>query len=349
MSRPRRRLQGRGGLAPRGFTLIELLVVIAIIAVLIALLLPAVQAAREAARRSQCVNNMKQIGLAMNSYEGTNSALPPAKIYSISEYGGANDPGGKGLVLNTTAFALILGYIEQSAMLNAYNFSLPSCPAVFTGGTNVNLVGGATSYLANTTVTTSVLNTFLCPSDTVQPPYTGTGLYGTSNAVRCSYLLTAARYSDLYNPNYWTSGRPLDEGIFSGNDFSNPLSAVKDGTSNTAMSGESPMLKVSTSYGGFWGQGSYGSTHAIALPPSPTSDPTYPGLMPNAPALVPSQVSSNPNRLLYQWVMGSKHPGGLNLLFADGSVHFIKNSISATTWYAIQTMRNNEVIDASSY
>src|SRR2546423_439406 len=112
----------------RGFTLIELLVVIAIIAVLIALLLPAVQSAREAARRSQCTNNLKQMGLAFHNYHSANNAFPPAKIYSGSCYW---SNAGAGLVLNTTAFSMILGYMEQTPLYNAYNFSQPSSNAAW--------------------------------------------------------------------------------------------------------------------------------------------------------------------------------------------------------------------------
>ncbi len=113
-----------------GFTLIELLVVISIIAVLIALLLPAVQAVREAARRSQCINNMKQMGLAMHNYASANSdAFPPGQIYG-GMCKGSN--GGQGLAINTLGWTMTLGYMEQTALYNAYNFS--QCSALTAGG-----------------------------------------------------------------------------------------------------------------------------------------------------------------------------------------------------------------------
>ena len=143
----------------RGFTLIELLVVIAIIAVLIALLLPAVQAAREAARRSQCINNLKQIGLAMHNYVSSNGAFPPAKIFS-GELTSASNPGGQ--VLNTTAFTMILNYMEQTALYNAYNFSHASNGSGVGTGPNTNVVG---SPLVNTTVVGTMIAAYWCPSD----------------------------------------------------------------------------------------------------------------------------------------------------------------------------------------
>ena len=181
----------------RGFTLIELLVVIAIIGILIALLLPAVQAAREAAHRVQCVSNLKQIALAMHNYESANNAFPPAKLYSAGTTTTTNDPNGIGLVLNTTAFTMILNYIEQKPLYDAYNFSLPSCPATYKGA-NMTVVGGTMSYLANTTTTSTVLNVLLCPSDIQQVPNrngiisTEDGPYSGATAVRCSYLLPCA-------------------------------------------------------------------------------------------------------------------------------------------------------------
>ena len=130
----------------RGFTLIELLVVIAIIAVLIALLLPAVQAAREAARRAQCVNNMKQIGLALHNYHSANNCFPPGEM---DIYG----PATKAILSNGDCGANVrmLGFLDQTPLYNAANFS-------------VAFVNDVVAVPMNSTITTTRLNSFLCPS-----------------------------------------------------------------------------------------------------------------------------------------------------------------------------------------
>ena len=132
----------------KGFTLIELLVVIAIIAVLIGLLLPAVQMAREAARRAQCTNNLKQIGLALHNYHQTIDRFPQGKSESASQIGYA---GGYAGWTEWSAQSMLLPYIEQSAIYNAINFSF--CSGYSYGG------------LANLTASTRIINAFVCPSD----------------------------------------------------------------------------------------------------------------------------------------------------------------------------------------
>jgi len=342
----------------RGFTLIELLVVIAIIAVLIALLLPAVQAAREAARRSQCVNNLKQMGLAMMNYESANNAFPPPKLYSAGTTTFSNDPGGTGLVLNTTAFTMILGSLEQTAMLNAYNFSVPSCSSI-NSGINMTPVGGPTAYLANTTVTQSKIGVFVCPSDIPGLPYTNApntpSPYPGNAAARANYLLPCARYYETYNARYVTANYgnfPPQEAIFSGSDRSATIASIKDGGSNTVLILESRTEKTSTAYGAYWGQGLWTSTHAIVYDSNPLNTTSYSvawtGTMPNGSA-TPAQVAVNPGHLGYAWSMGSQHSGGMNVAMADGSVRFIKTSINPTSWFGLQTSHNGEVISSDSF
>jgi prepilin-type N-terminal cleavage/methylation domain-containing protein len=144
----------------RGFTLIELLVVIAIISILIALLLPAVQAAREAARRSQCGNNLKQLGLALASYESANNCLPIAVVYAVNGVSGSpgaicTTPYGDNCQ-NTPWFVLMLPYLEQAPLYNAFNASI--------GIEGPALLG----YVINSTVMTSRIAFFQCPSDNIQ-------------------------------------------------------------------------------------------------------------------------------------------------------------------------------------
>ncbi len=345
----------------KGFTLIELLVVIAIIAVLIALLLPAVQSAREAARRAQCVNNLKQIGLAMHNYESSNSSLPPAKIWSATAASVTslpNDSAGLGQVLNTTALTLILPFLEQSTLANAYNFSLPSCPAG-NSAPNLKPVGGVSSYLANTTTTSTMVNAYLCTSDIPSMPYNATTPSAASTAYagylsqRTSYMLPAGRYYEGFNgPRL--AGRPTDGGIFAGSDLSTRFVNISDGLSNTVMVLESRLEKTSVAYGGYWGQGLWTSTHALVYSNNPGITTSYssawPSTMPNGPATL-AQVSAanNPRKLGYAWSIGSMHPGGINVSFGDGSVKFIKNTIDPAIWFAIQTIANGEVVSSDSF
>ena len=133
----------------RGFTLIELLVVIAIIAVLISLLLPAVQSAREAARRAQCINNLKQIGIGMHNYHTAMGTFPLGGTTNWSGYGYNANWG------TWNAQALLLGYMEGQPLYNSANFNWVCC---WTQGWNIN-----------STVTTAIVNTFICPSDGLSP------------------------------------------------------------------------------------------------------------------------------------------------------------------------------------
>jgi len=348
----------------RGFTLIEPLVVIAIIAVLIALLLPAVQAAREAARRSQCTNNLKQIGLALHNYHSANSAFPPAKIYAGSCSTASN--GGQGLVLNTTMFSMILGYMDQTPMYNAYNFSQASSNAAWSyappvGPSNKVLLGSA---WVNTTVVGSMIASYVCPSDiypaqqhpSISPgPYrtgynyaTTTWAYSMQNAMESNYLVSAGYYTD-YNctgPNNMVPPNPIYQGAFY-NDLSVDIGRIKDGTSNTFLVGESVQAPghYDPWYGPFWGSGTHTSTHGLIRPPT---DKAAGACAPNGPTSIYGYGPSAQAKKPYAWVFSSFHPGGLNMGMADGSVRFTKNSINLYSWWAQATIFGGEVISADS-
>jgi prepilin-type N-terminal cleavage/methylation domain-containing protein/prepilin-type processing-associated H-X9-DG protein len=339
-----------------GFTLIELLVVISIIAVLIALLLPAVQAAREAARRAQCVNNLKQIGLAMHNYQSSTNALPPAKIYSGSCQW---SNGGAGLVLNTTAFTMTLNYIEQSALYNAYNFSQTSSNAAWESAMDKTSVGPGNTTLigdqsVNTTVVGSLVGAFWCPSDT-QPQVmnvAGTSSYAMAQAMRSNYLLSSSTYTDYSCPGGNKAGMPNPtlRGAFF-NDIATSFADIQDGTSNTFLAGESLQGTghYSTNYGPYWGAGTHTSTHGRI--DGPTAIAAYQLMFaPNGKSgyyytTAANDIKNKP----YAWVFSSRHSGGVNMAMCDGSVKFIKNSISIYVWSGLATIAGGEILSADAF
>jgi prepilin-type N-terminal cleavage/methylation domain-containing protein/prepilin-type processing-associated H-X9-DG protein len=338
----------------QGFTLIELLVVIAIIAVLIALLLPAVQSAREAARRSQCTNNLKQIGLAMSNYETANGGLPPLKIYA----GACVDlNGGVGYVLNTTAFSMILGFMEQTTLYNAYNFSQASSNMAFEAG-NTIVLG---SPYANTTVVGTMIASHVCPSDVypspLAPDVAGTGSNSMQSARRSNYLCSSGCFNDydcgtgVNNTGYGSTINAL-QGAFR-NDLSVNLAQIRDGTSNTLLVGESLQGtgKNNAAWGPYWGSGAFSSTNGMIFPPIYATTKTtlqYLALLPNALSSLVGYTGTA-GASPWVWDFSSRHPGGVNMGFCDGSVHFIKNSISLYSWFGLATIANNEILSSDSY
>jgi prepilin-type N-terminal cleavage/methylation domain-containing protein/prepilin-type processing-associated H-X9-DG protein len=326
----------------QGFTLIELLVVIAIIAVLIALLLPAVQAAREAARRAQCTNNLKQIGLALHNYHGSTNAFCPPVIYSgVCQW--LN--GTTGQVLNTTGFTMLLGYMEQTQIANAYNFSQPGNNNTLYG-VNKNLFGG--TAFVNTTAVSTMITTFWCPSD-VTPPLspeneTATSIDCRQSARQSNYLFSMGDWDDYYCTGngvgvaYIQQYDNLRPAFLT--DFAITIADVRDGTSNTAFVGEAKQVNYLATVN--WGSGNVGTVMGRMVVPS-ESDFIY--YLPN----VSYPASNNPQKLPYCWDYSSFHPGGINMLFGDGSVRFLKNSVNPYTWSALSTIRGGEILSADAY
>jgi prepilin-type N-terminal cleavage/methylation domain-containing protein len=339
----------------RAFTLIELLVVIAIIAVLIALLLPAVQAAREAARRAQCTNNLKQLGLAVMNYESSNGTFPYGAM--AAQYG--------------TWYHSLLNYVEGSNLQNAYNFVGSGCATAW-----------SYSSVYNTTVSSARVNSFLCPSDTNSAPLggvismnygcnwgnTGTGYWqGTAyqngitipfNGAPFGFVTSIPTYCGTANPYPQLTPLPCCT-----------IASIVDGTSNTLMVGEMIQgqdLNGGTDLRGYIQYGPNAGFSTLLPPNSPLPDDvsttgnycvnTYP----NPPCEIrgagasgvtgtnPNSVATTSGTAVDQYAARSRHPGGVNVVNCDGSVHFYKNSISIVTWRALSSTRGNEVISADS-
>jgi len=237
---------------------------------------------------------------------------------------------------------MMLGQIEQGVLLNAYNFSHPSSESV-NANNMVNNVLTGTAY-ANTTVVGTKIASFQCPSDEEMPvdnvPTAGSGW--RVNSRRSNYKFCVSQYTDSYCAA--TVGHPVPNlrGMFY-SDLSTSLSDIKDGSSNTTAVGESFQRTYSANWGTWWGAGIHTSVHGYVAPYSATSA-TYMQYLPNGKYT----NASNTQKLPYAWTMGSKHPGGMNMLFGDGSVRFIKDSINPVNWFAIQTISGGEIVSSDA-
>jgi prepilin-type N-terminal cleavage/methylation domain-containing protein/prepilin-type processing-associated H-X9-DG protein len=335
-------------LASKGFTLIELLVVIAIIAVLIALLLPAVQSAREAARRAQCVNNLKQIALAHANYESAQGVFPPAAaMYNMNldpqVSGGSCGNQTNGMGRGHTNFTLILPYMEQVSVFNAINFSFPASSS---GG---GLYYGTDPGMVQSTALLSIVNSYNCPSDNMRQKGSGNA-WDQHEAYSASSYAASTGTWDVYH--WWWGccqgcGLAEGDGAFSF-DKSYRISVFIDGLSNTFLVGEmSQFLNDPDQFFNFWTRsGHYGNRSPLLPGVTRPQGSTTTAARLNAPLVIPDMdwvtaINFGPNFFdgwMYlpvgpstlntgQYGFRSLHPGGANFAFGDGSVHFIKNSI----------------------
>ena len=310
-----------------GFTLIELLVVIAIIGVLIGLLLPAVQAARESARRAQCLSNLKQIGIALNAYNEVHGVFPPGycSYYKLdgSDAGYAEDDIGPGWAWG----AMILPQMEQRNIHDAINF-------------NLNL-----TYEANTTAQHLRIATYLCPSDVTKLLIPVRDEANTMTV----YEVGSSNYVGVYGLGEIGDAPGAGNGIFYRNSRVG-FADINDGSSNTFAVGErshnlSYVTWTGRTVGGWLFKTSSfeGGTDQFAV------DPEEAFTMFLGPVELDDGPRTPNHPRAHVEDYWSRHPGGVNFLFGDGSVHFIKDSISSTVYRALATRAGGEVISADSY
>jgi prepilin-type N-terminal cleavage/methylation domain-containing protein/prepilin-type processing-associated H-X9-DG protein len=352
----------------KGFTLIELLVVISIIAVLISLLLPAVQAAREASRRTNCVNNLKQIGLGLYNYESAHSVFPPGRINTYV--------AGNGHCWS--AYSQMLPFIEQQYLYYTMNFSMNPDPDYSVANSIVN----ATASIVQPSF-------LLCPSDPAPKPIT----VGGSNWGVQNYLMNVGSgYSVVQSPPL---GMSPPNGIFYENSAVS-IASILDGTSMTICVSETQRssLGAPTGFsssaafaqnplGGFVITGN--NTAGNGPPIRDNNDYQTRCIVTNPPGFQPTRgvkwVYGAPGHSMYNhrrppnsstvdcrgglphsdkspgdWqnlslnvTARSYHPGGVHSLFCDGSVRFMRDTINMQTWQALGSRDRGELLSADSY
>lgn len=326
-----------------GFTLVELLVVIAIIGILVGLLLPAVQAAREAARRMECSNNLKQMGLALHNYHDSHKVFPPALLGS-GRYNSASYHAANGGVKNTTGWALILPYVEQTALADQWDFNVCSSMDSPYG----HAVAGNDTM--NDGLFNAQLDMLACPSDptsteVVNSGAGGTGFYSRRNARRASYLWSTGGFTD-YSAPWSLYGSDIRQGMF-GNDGAANFAALLDGTANSIAIGEAVggRFKTSTSYGPWGMTGCHTGIHGYVPGGSSTQLTAALAAPYTANWNINAAYNNDALRRTYAWVFSSIHPGGAQFVFGDGSVHFLSETIDYLTLQQLAYIHDGQVIN----